>query len=308
MAFSLAQTTCSSTSGIPSPHAAVTSIRSLIAYGTLPPRAPAAALLVCVRVHREQWPPEAGVVRAARGIEGEVRIVDAASREANTVDPAAEWAQFLLTRDAADSLAEQHEWPASTGRADGDCPVDPVLLRLAKLALSWLERDLPAHDSALQHLHFVVCAHVLQSLSRPAPARTFPIGGLAPWQRRLALELMQTHLSEGIDLTKLAGACRLSVSHFGRCFKQTMGVSAHQYLIRLRIKAAKEKMASPDSALSEIALECGFSDQAAFSRTFGLLVGSTPGRWRRESAASSVQNGSGQSSRPLATASSSLRE
>jgi AraC family transcriptional regulator len=91
----------------------------------------------------------------------------------------------------------------------------------------------------------------------------------------------------------LARSCGLSVSHFARCFKQSLGVSAHRYLIRLRVEAAKERLATADSALSEIALECGFSDQAAFSRTFGSMVGSTPGRWRRQTAANADKRAPG---------------
>jgi AraC family transcriptional regulator len=36
--------------------------------------------------------------------------------------------------------------------------------------------------------------------------------------------------------------------------------------------------------LSEIALACGFTDQAHFTRTFGHFMGCTPARWRRQAA------------------------
>ena len=38
------------------------------------------------------------------------------------------------------------------------------------------------------------------------------------------------------------------------------------------------------SSLCQIALACGFNDQAHFTRTFGKLTGSTPSQWRRTAA------------------------
>ncbi len=74
----------------------------------------------------------------------------------------------------------------------------------------------------------------------------------------------------------------MSVSHFARSFKASLGVSAHRWLVLRRIERAKELMLATQSPLSDIALEAGFSDQASLNRTFRQFVGISPGRWRRE--------------------------
>jgi AraC family transcriptional regulator len=106
--------------------------------------------------------------------------------------------------------------------------------------------------------------------------------GLAPWQQRRATELLREHLDGGILLSRVARECGMSVSHFARSFKASLGVSAHRWLVLRRIERAKELMLATQSALSDIALEAGFSDQASFNRTFCQFVGISPGRWRRE--------------------------
>ena len=73
---------------------------------------------------------------------------------------------------------------------------------------------------------------------------------------------------------------------FGESFRPlvstTFSTSAHRYLILQRIKKAKELLTTSDLPLSEVGLESGFTDQAAFSRAFKALVGASPRKWQRE--------------------------
>jgi AraC-like DNA-binding protein len=85
-----------------------------------------------------------------------------------------------------------------------------------------------------------------------------------------------------IGLADLARECGLSVSHFTRSFRRSFGTSAHRYLILQRIEKAKSLLSNSASALSDVALQAGFSDQASFSRTFNAVVGTPPGHWRRK--------------------------
>jgi AraC family transcriptional regulator len=53
-------------------------------------------------------------------------------------------------------------------------------------------------------------------------------------------------------------------------------------VIRCRVEFAKSLLKASSMPLAEIALRSGFSDQAAFSRTFSALVGTPPKRWLTE--------------------------
>ncbi|HEV2732218.1 MAG TPA: AraC family transcriptional regulator, partial [Terriglobales bacterium] len=106
-------------------------------------------------------------------------------------------------------------------------------------------------------------------------------GGLAPWQKRRASELLHENMQGRIRLSDIARECGLSVSHFARSFKTSFGISTHQWLTQHRVEHAKELMTQTSKSLIDIAIQSGFSDQAAFTRTFQQLVGVSPGRWRR---------------------------
>src|SRR4029077_7331341 len=89
-------------------------------------------------------------------------------------------------------------------------------------------------------------------------------------------------LDGSLRLATLASECGFSVSHFAKSFRHSFRTSPHRYLIRQRVERAKALLVRSACPLSEVALQTGFADQAAFSRTFGAVVGSPPGQWRRE--------------------------
>ena len=79
----------------------------------------------------------------------------------------------------------------------------------------------------------------------------------------------------------LANACGLSSKHFSRAFRQSNGLSPHQWLLQRRVDKAKRVLRDPRVAIADVAIACGFSDQSHFTRVFTRWVGSSPGQWRR---------------------------
>jgi len=107
-------------------------------------------------------------------------------------------------------------------------------------------------------------------------------GGLAPWQVRRACEKLESDLSGKFTLEQIAAEFDLSVSHFSRAFRVSTGLPPHQWLLRQRVKAAKQLMTVRDLSLSEIAISAGFANQSHFTRVFSAVVGASPAAWRRE--------------------------
>ena len=81
--------------------------------------------------------------------------------------------------------------------------------------------------------------------------------------------------------SEVARECRLSVSHFSRAFRRSMGVAPHNWLLTRRVEAAKEKLRDDRLSLLDVALVCGFADQSHLTRVFTRIVGVSPGAWRR---------------------------
>lgn len=106
-------------------------------------------------------------------------------------------------------------------------------------------------------------------------------GGLAPWQYKKVLKFIEENLSETIRIEELADLARLSCSHFSRAFRATAGQSPYDYVLGRRMAFAKQLMAKTDASLSQIALDCGLSDQAHLCKVFRRTFGTTPNAWRK---------------------------
>ena len=105
-------------------------------------------------------------------------------------------------------------------------------------------------------------------------------GGLPPRVLRRVREYIETNLESPLTLQELATTAGLSASHFARAFKQSEGVTPHQYLMNCRLRRAKWLLAGTDLPLSEIAIVTGFAEQSHFSRQFRKHVGVTPRSYR----------------------------
>lgn len=122
----------------------------------------------------------------------------------------------------------------------------------------------------------------LAGISRDAPA----LSGSAPVSKALSATLayIDEHLDQPLRIPELAAQAGLSPYRFDQRIRTLFGLSAGQYLSRLRIGRACDRLRHTESPLSALALECGYADQAAFTRQFHKSVGLTPGAYRVETA------------------------
>lgn len=116
----------------------------------------------------------------------------------------------------------------------------------------------------------------LQSASHTHPA----------YERLAAVdEHIRTHFHEPITLDTLTQIAGISVAQLERYCKRVFHLTPRQMINKVRLEHA-HRLLQTDLPITEVALQCGYTDHSAFSRQFKLLTGFTPRQYRQATAAS----------------------
>ena len=118
--------------------------------------------------------------------------------------------------------------------------------------------------------------HRLAATAPPSSAKP----RMSPARVRRVLDLIDAELHRPIGLDELAAQADIRVRRFCAAFREAVGASPHQHLLQRRVERAKQLLRDDGLSLAEIAAAVGFSDQSQFTRTFGRIAGTSPGRYR----------------------------
>jgi AraC-like DNA-binding protein len=172
-----------------------------------------------------------------------------------------------------------------------ESPGDPVVRQLTSALMAAKCADGCHAEIYVDAVRLAIVARLLclQSETRRSAQRAFDVidgsaerqmRALQKWRLKRVLEYVDKHLAEKITLSDLAAIAGLSRMHFAAQFRAAMNLRPHEYLLRRRIKRAKELLQNSTMTLVEISLTVGFQTQAHFTTVFKRFVGETPYQWR----------------------------
>jgi AraC family transcriptional regulator len=99
------------------------------------------------------------------------------------------------------------------------------------------------------------------------------------WLKR-AEELIRARFSYALTLDEVAREIKRHPVHMVREFRRYYGCTIGEYIRRLRLQSACERLARTDEPLVMVALSCGFANQAHFSTFFKRATGMSPTHYR----------------------------
>ena len=114
-----------------------------------------------------------------------------------------------------------------------------------------------------------------------------------PYHVSAAKEILDSRFNEDIDLQELAGRLFISPDYLRHIFKQSLGESPLNYLIRRRLDSACELLNRTDLPVGEVGQRVGLDNAYYFSRIFHRRLGLTPSAYRQQTRRQGVRGGAG---------------
>lgn len=121
----------------------------------------------------------------------------------------------------------------------------------------------------------------LVGISKDIHPPTEQKGNLEPLQK--VITYIRKHVDEPLRLPELAEMIDLSVYQLDQRIRGLYHLSAGQFITQTRIEKACNLLKCTGASIASIALDCGYSDQSAFTRQFKQTTGMTPKSYRAES-------------------------
>jgi len=97
-----------------------------------------------------------------------------------------------------------------------------------------------------------------------------------------AIEYINKNPFDWISIEEYAQMCDLSCGGFRRIFKQYIGISPREYIINLKINAAKKLLEESDMSIKAIAETLNFESTEYFCRLFKLKTNLSPTEFRKK--------------------------
>jgi AraC-like DNA-binding protein len=159
----------------------------------------------------------------------------------------------------------------------GVLPPLPELMVLGELGQAVARGE---SDVGLDEIGMLLAARFVDTVS--ARRRVPPEASARDRKRAVDTAMwMEACSHEPLDLERAAREAGLSPFHFLRLFAKVLGVTPHQYLVRLRLRQAARLLADDARPVTDVALDVGFADLSNFVRTFHRAAGVSPRQFRR---------------------------
>ena len=230
--------------------------------------------------HAELWSRRGCPILASAYPKDSISVVNLMDDLSVSVGSPLDVLSFCIPRATLNQFTDDAGCRRITDLACTPALIDPVSAALGAALLPALQRPVEANKLVIDRISSAFLAHIAANFAGGALHARYS-GGLTRCQEDRAKQYLTATGMRDLSLAGAAAACGLSRSYFSKAFKVSTGRSPNRWVLEHRIDKAKRLLRQSDP-IAAIAVECGFTDQSHFTRTFTHVVGMPPGLWRRQ--------------------------
>jgi len=141
----------------------------------------------------------------------------------------------------------------------------------------------PGHRFAIGGICLDLAVNTLRCIHKSATSADSgdPAGAAAELHIRRVKEFLLENYEKPLRLEDIAWSVRLSREYLATLFHKVTGLTVFDYLLQLRVEAAKSHLCDTSLTIHQIAALSGFTSDSLFCRTFKRVTGVTPSAYRR---------------------------
>ncbi len=153
---------------------------------------------------------------------------------------------------------------------------DPLIENIGLALVTELELNGTESKFYAESMATALSMHLLSRYSSHQPEIKNYTDGLPNYKLKEVIDYIQENISKKLTQAELSRLLHMSPHYFATLFKQSMGMTPYQYVMKCRIEKAKQLLLKPDFTIVEISGEVGFQNQSHFTRVFRQYTKTTP--------------------------------
>jgi AraC family transcriptional regulator len=160
---------------------------------------------------------------------------------------------------------------------------DPFIEQIGQALTAELEHEQIHSRLFIESVTTALAIHILRNYANlQQPIRDYT-GGLSQPKLEQAIGFIRESLAaEDLTVAAIAAQVEMSQYYFTRLFKESMGVSPYQYIVRLRVEKAASLLRTTSLSIAAIAAQTGFSNQNQLTIQFRKIMDTAPRDYRKQ--------------------------
>ena len=217
-----------------------------------------------------------GKIRHEQVVEGDIVITPAQVSHRSCWNVEHDFIVIAIAPDVFARAVDESAEPYNVELLPHFSTCDELVVQIGLALKGVLENNPKGSRLYAETMANALAVHLLQNYSAHQPILRDYSGGLSSRQLRQVLDYINGHIDRELGLAELAAIVQMSPHYFTRLFKQSTGLTPHQYVIRRRVERAKELLLNRELSIAEVAYSVGFANQSHLNRHLKRLLGVTP--------------------------------
>jgi AraC family transcriptional regulator len=159
---------------------------------------------------------------------------------------------------------------------------DPQIEHIGWALKADLEAGSPGGALYRESLGTALATRLLQRHHRRSLPMREMKGSMSSARLKQLVAYIEDNIESDLSLAEIAAIASLSVSHLKTLFRQSAGISVHQYVLRRRVERAKVLLRDRSLTIAQVALATGFAHQSHMARHMRRILGMTPAVARKQ--------------------------